>query len=108
MYTQPSEVKTACDPRYVADDGRVLDPCGLNAMAVFTDSFSLVRIKDDEREEEETVPLDETRETICWHFDLNSRFKNPSEAERKAAAGSVDFWLFSERMRKALHMDKPG
>ncbi|PFH33038.1 LEM3 (ligand-effect modulator 3) family / CDC50 family protein [Besnoitia besnoiti] len=106
VYTEASEVKTACDPRYLADDGRVLDPCGLNALSVFTDSFSLHRKR--ENDAYDLIPLDESRETICWHFDLNSRFKNPSPEERKRYEKSVDFWLFEPEMRKALHMDIPG
>ncbi|KYF40009.1 LEM3 (ligand-effect modulator 3) family / CDC50 family protein [Toxoplasma gondii ARI] len=106
VYTSASEVKTACDPRYRASDGRVLDPCGLNALSVFTDSFELLRKTADGKFQ--VIPMDETRDTICWHFDLDSRFKNPSKEEREKHASSVDFWLFEPEMRKALHMDVPG
>lgn len=106
VYTTTGDVKTACSPRYLASDGRILDPCGLNALSVFTDSFELLRKRSEGRYE--VIPMDETRDTICWHFDLDSRFKNPSKEEREKYASSVDFWLFEPAMRKALHMDVPG
>lgn len=106
VYTSPGEVKAVCDPRYLSEDGRVLDPCGLNAVAVFTDAYSVW--KEGPTGNLLPIDLDETRETICWHFDLRSRFKNPSPAEREEYAGKVDFWLFQPAMQKALHMDKPG
>ncbi|CDJ61150.1 LEM3 / CDC50 family protein, putative [Eimeria maxima] len=102
VYTAASEVRTACDPRVESSDGRVLHPCGLSAGSVFTDVFSAV-----EEDEITEIELDESREAICWDWDL-STFKNPSSEEMNAAAPQVDFWLFNQTYASALHMDKPG
>lgn len=95
-------MRTACDPRVESSDGRVLHPCGLSAGAVFTDVFSAVA-----EDQQTEIELDESREAICWDWDL-STFKNPSEEEMNAAASEVDFWLFNQTYASALHMDKPG
>ncbi|KAL8270169.1 hypothetical protein Esti_005896 [Eimeria stiedai] len=102
IYTQASDVRTTCDPRVESEDGRVLHPCGLSPSAVFTDEFAA--LAEDQKTE---IELDETREAICWHFDL-SRFANPSAEAMQEAEGQVDFWLYDEEFVKALHMDKPG
>ncbi|CDI81485.1 LEM3 / CDC50 family protein, putative [Eimeria acervulina] len=102
VYTAASDVRTACDPRVESSDGRVLHPCGLSAGAVFTDVFSAVA-----EDQQTEIELDESREAICWDWDL-STFKNPSEEEMNAAASEVDFWLFNQTYASALHMDKPG
>ncbi|KAL8427837.1 hypothetical protein Efla_005803 [Eimeria flavescens] len=102
IYTQASEVSTACDPRVESEDGRVLHPCGLSSTSVFTDEFAAFA-----EDEETEIELDESQEAICWHFDL-SRFKNPSEEARQAAEKEVDFWLYNPKFVEALHMKKPG
>lgn len=102
VYTQASDVRSACDPRVESEDGRVLHPCGLSAAAVFTDEFAAVA---EDRTTE--IELDESREAICWNFDL-SMFENPSERDMEDAAAEVDFWLFEPKFVQALHMGKPG
>ncbi|KAL8448403.1 hypothetical protein Emag_003954 [Eimeria magna] len=102
LMLKASDVRTVCDPRVESEDGRVLHPCGLSPSAVFTDEFAA--FAEDMTTE---IELDETREAICWHFDL-SRFANPSAEAMQEAAEQVDFWLYDEKFMKVLHMEKPG
>lgn len=101
MYTSATALNTACDPRVEAEDGRILHPCGLSASAVFTDEFAAVA------EDGTEIELDESRDAICWSFDLRS-YKNPSSAIMKENAAKVDFWLYGSKFEKALHMNKEG
>ncbi|OEH80394.1 putative ALA-interacting subunit 2 [Cyclospora cayetanensis] len=102
VYTAVSDISTACDPRVESSDGRVLHPCGLSPAAVFTDSFTV--FAGDQKTE---IELDESREAICWDFDL-STFKNPTAEEMRSAVGQVNFWLYDQKLVEALHMNKTG
>lgn len=102
VFTAASEVSSSCDPRVESADGRILHPCGLSAAAVFTDEFSAVG--EDKTTE---IELDESRDAICWNFDLSS-FKNPTEEEMQGVASKVKFWLYDQPYVDSLHMEKAG
>ncbi|KAL8435400.1 hypothetical protein ACSSS7_002532 [Eimeria intestinalis] len=102
LMLKASDVRPSCDPRVESEDGRVLHPCGLSPFAVFTDAFAAFA-----EDKTTQIELDETREAICWHFDLK-RFVNPPAEAMKEAAGQVDFWLYDGKFVEALHMEKPG
>eukprot|EP00744_Colponema_vietnamica_P001156 GILI01001945.1.p1 GENE.GILI01001945.1~~GILI01001945.1.p1 ORF type:complete len:303 (-),score=75.90 GILI01001945.1:379-1287(-) len=65
-YTNPSDLKTDCDPLYKDASGNVLNPCGLIAQSFFNDTFSLY----DSSSNQITV----YNHNIAWESDIKYKF----------------------------------
>eukprot|EP00914_Ancora_sagittata_P023543 GHVO01046534.1.p1 GENE.GHVO01046534.1~~GHVO01046534.1.p1 ORF type:complete len:329 (+),score=43.11 GHVO01046534.1:25-1011(+) len=81
VFTDPSDVKD-CDPQMVDENGLVLSPCGLAAMSVFNDTYTL------QRDGGSSIIVDTAADTIAWGSDLKNKFKNPPDGST-----GINEWL---------------
>eukprot|EP00922_Rhytidocystis_sp_ex-Travisia-forbesii_P053812 GHVS01079871.1.p1 GENE.GHVS01079871.1~~GHVS01079871.1.p1 ORF type:complete len:330 (+),score=57.60 GHVS01079871.1:115-1104(+) len=93
-------------------DSTVLSPCGLMALSVFNDTFSLFSENPlSESASSFLVPLNESSSVIDWPGDATALFRGPSLEDKGTSTeddGSVLYWLETAQWKKIFSQEHGG